>query len=154
MVADLMRQFVNEPWVADLDFSRMERVNAKFTVRGLPKRRGDVIWQIPTRSGSFLYLLTLLEFQSKTDRMMIVRIIVYICLLWLQLAHEKRISKDGHLPPVFPVVIYNGDPPWLKPVCLRDLIGLPEGSPLWNFQPSGRFFLIDEGRYSPEELKQ
>ena len=153
MVADLVRQFVNEPWVADLDFTQMERVNAKFTVRNLPKRRGDVIWRIPTQSGSFLYLLTLLEFQSRTDRWMIVRIIVYSCLLWLQLLHEKKISADGLLPPVFPVVIYNGDPPWLTPVSLRNLINLPEGSPLWNFQPSGRFYLIDESHYSPEYLQ-
>lgn len=154
MVADLVRQFVNEPWVEDLDFTQMERVNAKFTVQNLPKRRGDIIWKIPTKSGTFIYLLMLLEFQSKTDRLMILRTIIYSCLLWLQLVHEKKISSDGLLPPVFPVVVYNGDPPWLTPVDLHDLIGLPENSSLWNFQPSGRFYLVDESQYPHEDLQQ
>ncbi|MBF0462060.1 MAG: Rpn family recombination-promoting nuclease/putative transposase [Magnetococcales bacterium] len=154
LVADLMRHFVHEPWVADLDFARMKRVNAKFHVRGIRKREGDLIWRIPTRSKTPLYLLTLLEFQSRSDRWMVVRIVVYICLLWLQLVHEKQIPRRGKLPPVFPVVIYNGDPPWLVPVRLHDLIGLPDDSPLWDFQPDGRFFLLDEGRFSPEELDQ
>ncbi|MEO5334534.1 MAG: Rpn family recombination-promoting nuclease/putative transposase, partial [Magnetococcus sp. YQC-5] len=93
LVADMMRHFVKEPWVADLDFDHMKRVNAKFHVRGLRRREGDLIWRIPTRSKTPIYLLTLLEFQSKSERWMVIRIVVYICLLWLQLLHEKRIPR-------------------------------------------------------------
>lgn len=85
---------------------------------------------------------------------MVLRIVAYTNLLWLQLIHEKKLSPKGLLPPIFPAVIYNGKPPWLAPVRLRDLIGLPEGSPLWPFQPDGQFFLIDQGRISPELLQQ
>ncbi|MBF0099236.1 MAG: Rpn family recombination-promoting nuclease/putative transposase, partial [Magnetococcales bacterium] len=61
MVADLLVHFVDEPWVKELDFARMQRVNAKFHNRLLPKREGDVIWQIPMHSGGELYLLAVLE---------------------------------------------------------------------------------------------
>jgi len=40
----------------------------------------------------------------------------------------------------------------LAPVRMRDLIGLPDHSPLWNFQPDGQFFLIDQARFPPEWL--
>ena len=153
-MADLLKQFVTEPWVNDLDFSRMKPVKTKFQVPGLPKRESDVIWQIPLQSGGNLYLLVLLEFQSKVDRWMILRVIVYICMLWLQLLAEKRVPSQGPLPPVMPVLLYNGETPWLMPVRLRDLIDLPDNSPLWKFQPDGQFFLIDEGRYSREDLDQ
>ena len=143
MVADLLTHFVNEPWVKDLDFTRMQRVNTKFHIRFLPKREGDVVWQIPTRSGGVFYLLVMLEFQSTVNWMMAVRMVAYANLLWLQLIHEKKLSPHGPLPAIFPAVIYNGEHPWLAPVRLRDLIGLPEGSPLWKFQPDGQFFLID-----------
>ncbi len=33
MVAQLLREFVAEPWVADLDLDAMQRVNAKFHAR-------------------------------------------------------------------------------------------------------------------------
>ncbi|MBF0602507.1 MAG: hypothetical protein HQL07_02295, partial [Nitrospirae bacterium] len=36
MMADLIRQFVNEPWVADLDLDHMEAIKSKFHVPGLP----------------------------------------------------------------------------------------------------------------------
>ena len=154
MVADLLVHFVNESWVKDLDFTRMQRVNTKFHLRFLQKREGDVVWQIPTRSGGMVFLLVMLEFQSTINRMMAVRIMAYANLLWLQLVHEKKLLPDGLLPPIFPAVIYNGEQPWLAPVRLRDLIGLPESSPLWKFQPDGQFFLIDQGRFPPDLLEQ
>ncbi|MEO5328196.1 MAG: Rpn family recombination-promoting nuclease/putative transposase, partial [Magnetococcus sp. THC-1_WYH] len=123
MMADLVRQFVSEPWVADLDLDRMEPVKSKFHVPGLPKRESDVIWRIPLRSGADVYLLFMLEFQSEPDRWMILRVLVYMCLLWLQLIHEKKIPSSGPLPPLFPVVLHNGDSPWLTPVRVKDLIG-------------------------------
>ncbi len=61
---------------------------------------------------------------------------------------------DGRLPPILPVVHYNGDPRWQAPVDLSDLIGLPEGSALWQWQPAMRFQLIHEGAFSPGDLKQ
>ncbi|MBF0108539.1 MAG: Rpn family recombination-promoting nuclease/putative transposase [Magnetococcales bacterium] len=153
MMSDLVRQFVNEPWVTDLDLEHMEQVKSKFHVPGLPKRESDVIWRIPLRSGSDVYLLVLLEFQSEPDRWMVLRVMVYMCLLWLQLLHEKKIPTGGPLPPLFPVVLHNGDRPWLTPVRLSDLIGLPQGSPLWSYQPDGKFLLIDEGRYPKQDLE-
>ncbi len=153
MMADLVRQFVNEPWVSDLDLDHMEPVKSKFHVPGLPKRESDVIWRIPLRPGSDVYLLVLLEFQSESDRWMVLRVMVYMCLLWLQLLHEKKISTEGPLPPLFSVVLHNGDRPWLTPVRLSDLIGLPKGSPLWTYQLDGQFLLIDEGRYPKQDLE-
>ncbi len=60
---------------------------------------------------------------------------------------------DGRLPPILPVVLYNGDPRWRAPVDLADLIGLPEASPMWRWQPEMRYHLIDEGAFSPSELE-
>ncbi|MBF0142050.1 MAG: Rpn family recombination-promoting nuclease/putative transposase [Magnetococcales bacterium] len=56
MMADLLREFVAEPWVADFDLDRMEPVKTKFHIPGLPKRTGDIIWRASTRAGSDIYL--------------------------------------------------------------------------------------------------
>jgi len=47
LLEDLLRNFVEEPWVADLDFTRMERINTKFYSDALERRDGDIILRIP-----------------------------------------------------------------------------------------------------------
>ncbi|MBF0144443.1 MAG: Rpn family recombination-promoting nuclease/putative transposase [Magnetococcales bacterium] len=64
MMADLLREFVSEAWIEDFELHRLEPVKTKFQLPGLPKRTSDIIWRVPTRSGSEVYLLVLLEFQS------------------------------------------------------------------------------------------
>ena len=68
LVETLVREFVPEAMAANLDFSRMERVNAKTHGEaldgGIHRREGDVIWRLPTHGGLDLYLYLLLEFQS------------------------------------------------------------------------------------------
>jgi len=97
--------------------------------------------------------MLLLEFQSTPDPWMALRMLVYTGLLWQHLVREQRLLPGGRLPPIVPIVLYNGDPRWRAPVGLRGLIGLPEGSPLWRFQPALRYHLIDEGAFGPGELE-
>lgn len=152
MVAQLLREFVAEPWLDDLDLDGMERLNAKFHADTGERREGDIIWRIPLRSGGDAYLMLLLEFQSSTDRWMALRALVYAGLLWQHLVNEKGLPPDGRLPPVLPVVLYNGEPRWAMPLTLRELIGLPENSPLWRWQPEMRYHIVDEGAFSEADL--
>jgi hypothetical protein len=152
MVAQLLRDFLAEPWLDDLDLDRMERLNAKFHAETGERREGDMIWRIPRRGGGDTYLMLLLEFQSTPDRWMALRALVYVGLLWQHLVREKQLPPDGRLPPVMPVVVYNGDPRWAMPLALRELVGLPENTPLWRYQPEMRYHLVDEGAFSDDDL--
>ncbi len=151
MVEDLLRGFVAEPWLNELDLAGMERINAKFHAEGGIRREGDIVWRIPMHGGGDAYLALLLEFQSRPERHMALRMMVYAGLLWQQLIHEGRIAADGLLPPIMPIVIYNGDARWTMPLSLRPLIGLPPESPFWPLQPELRYHLIDEGTAEPAE---
>lgn len=152
MVAELLQEFVGEPWVGLLDLTRMERINAKLHADIGVRRDGDVIWRIPMQDGQDAYLVVLIEFQSRSDRFMALRTLVYVALLWQQLLREKRIPETGLLPPVFPVTVYNGDARWSAPLRLAELIGLAPGSPLWRWQPDSSYLVIDEGAYDPADL--
>ena len=152
MVSQLLRDFLAEPWLDDLDLDRMERLNAKFHAETGERREGDMIWRIPRRGGGDTYLMLLLEFQSTPDRWMALRALVYVGLLWQHLVREKHLPPDGRLPPVLPVVVYNGDPRWAMPLALRELVGLPEDTPLWRYQPQMRYHLVDEGAFSEDDL--
>lgn len=151
VVAQLLRGFVDID-LADFDLDGMKRLNAKFHAKTGQRREGDMIWRIPRAAGDDAYLMLLLEFQSSSDEYMAVRVLTYAGLLWQQLVSEGRPVAPGKLPPILPVVVYNGDTRWGASLVLRTLIGLPEASPLWQWQPDMRYHLIDAGGFSAAEL--
>ena len=153
MVADFLSGFVAEPWVSDLDLSTLERINAKFHADGLERRDGDVIWKVLRKDGGDAYLYLAIEFQSFVDPWMALRVAVYVLLLYLHLIREDKLQPDGLLPPVYPVVIYNGERRWTAKTDLRELIGRgPDGRP-WPWRPRFRYHVLDEQRHDPDRLQ-
>lgn len=152
MVAQLLREFVTEPWAAELDLDAMERVNGKLLGRKGIRRETDVIWRIPWRAGGDAYVLLMLEFQSTADPWMALRVLVYAGMLWQDVVKQKRLLPNGKLPPVFPLVLYNGARRWRAALSLHGLIGLPPGSRLWMWQPRMRYHLLAERDYGDNDL--
>jgi len=46
MVADLLRGFVHEDWVKDLDFVTLERVGDGYVTDDLRERLDDIVWRV------------------------------------------------------------------------------------------------------------
>ena len=150
MVEDLLRGFVHEPWVQGLDFSTLERVNGTYVTDDLLDRADDIIWRV--RWGhEWLYVYLLLEFQSSIDRFMAVRILAYVGLLYQDLIRSGQWTAGRLLPPVLPVVLYNGRPPWNAAEEVADLI-LPVPGGLERYRPQMRYFLLDEGRLRAQDM--
>ena len=151
MVKDLLRGFAARGWSDVLDFSTLEKLPAEYVSDDFRQRHGDAVWRLRFHDETWLYLLVMLEFQSTTDPFMAVRILVYTGLLYQDLIRRGALGDDGRLPPVLPVVLYNGRPRWTAPVEVGDLIA-PAGEALARFQPSQRYFLLDEGRCGEDDL--
>jgi hypothetical protein len=154
MVEGLMREFVPRALVAGLDFSGLQRVNPKFHSgrRSARRREGDVIWRLPTREGSDIYLYLLIEFQSESDWWMAVRTQVYQGLLWQQVIDEQKLKAGARLPPLLLLVLYNGERRWKAATAIRELIALSPDSALWPWQPQVRYYLLDMGAFPKDEL--
>ena len=151
MVRDLLLGFVPEPWVAELDLDSLERVNGNYVSDDLRNRSDDVVWRVRWRD-HWLYVYLLLEFQSTDERYMAVRLLTYIGLLWQDLIRAGELDEGGLLPPICPIVLYNGEPCWRSPVSLAALYPpLPEGLGRWL--PALEYLLIDEGRYDDATLR-
>ena len=58
----------------------------------LRERQGDMIWRLPRRDGSELYLILMLEHQSTNDAHMALRLLTYRGLLYELLLRHKRIK--------------------------------------------------------------
>ena len=150
MVRDLLRGFVREDWVAQLDFSTLEKISGSYVTDDVRDREDDMIWRI--RWGAeWLYLYILLEFQATIDHFMAVRIGGYVYLLYQDLIKSGAVKNGEKLPPIFPLVLYNGRTPWTAATEVGDLIApVPFGFD--RFRPQMQYLLIEEVRYADAEL--
>ncbi len=143
MVRDLLVGFVNEPWVADIDFATLERVSGSYVTDDLRDREDDIIWRVKI-NGKQVVLYILLEFQSSVDKFMAVRIMGYLALLYQDLINTNKLTEQDTLPSVFPIVLYNGLAKWWAKRDMIDLIDVLPGG-LVAYSPQMRYFLLEMG---------
>lgn len=156
MVEDLLRGFVPEDWVGGLDFTTLERVNTSTVSDDLRERHNDIIWRVrwcaPDAPGDprWLYVYLMLEFQSRVDPWMAVRVLTYVGLLYQDLIRQGMVQTGSRLPPVVPILLYNGDTPWDAAADLDLLLEPVPG--LERYRPRMHYLLLDERRYDEAAL--
>ncbi len=65
MVADLIRGFVREAWVDDLDFDTLERKNGSYVSDDLREREDDIIWRLKWKGEErWMFVYFLIEFKG------------------------------------------------------------------------------------------
>jgi hypothetical protein len=115
MVEGLLRDFVQEDWLALIDFSTLEKQGGSYVTDDPREREDDIIWRVRV-AGEWLYVYLLIEFQSQVDPWMAVRVMVYTGLLYQDLIKSGAVAAGQHLPPVFPLTV------WFARVLLRRLL--------------------------------
>jgi len=109
-----------------LDLGSLERVSASYVSDDIRDRHDDIVWRVKWGE-EWLYVYILIEFQSTIDRYMPLRVLVYVGLLYQDLIREKKVGLSGKLPPVLPIVLYNGRQRWDGSVEMLDLIAAVPG---------------------------
>ncbi|WP_069383088.1 Rpn family recombination-promoting nuclease/putative transposase [Halomonas caseinilytica] len=143
VVRDLLTGFVKEEWIDRLDLDSLEKVSSTFVTDDLRDREGDVIWRV--RFGDeWVYVYLLIEFQSTVDPFMALRIMTYVGLLYQELVKQKKLTQDGKLPPVLPIVLYNGEKRWNAALNVAELVQPVPGG-LEHYRPDLPYLLLDEG---------
>lgn len=152
MVADLLSGFVKERWVQDLDLSTLDKVSGGYVSDDLRDRESDVVWRVKLRRGGWIYVYLLLEFQSTVDAYMSLRVMTYLGLLYQDIVRQGWLTPSGRLPPVLPIVLYNGYRRWHAALDVAELVeDVPGG--LERYRPSLRYCLLDEMRLARSELE-
>ncbi len=165
MPRDLLAGFVPRAWVGNLDLSTLQPWPGDLVSDGLRERHADRVWRVRRRDRPGFVLVTV-EFQSRVDRTMAVRVLEYSTLLYQELLRNKELRratragsddrdrkgrrrrvKPDPLPPVLPIVLYHGTARWW---AKEDVAGLcvPPGEDLASYQPAQRYFLLDVGAYT------
>ena len=150
IMADLLQGFVTAAWVQAVDLATLERVYSSHVSDDLRDREDDIIWRVRWQDG-WLYIYLLVEFQCTVYRYMAVRLMTYEGLLYEGLIRSQQLMPGGLLPPVVPIVLYNGRDRWTAPQDIAALIATSPGG-LAIPRPSRPYWVIDVGRYTESEL--
>ena len=121
LVRDLIMGFVQDEWLHSLDYSTLEIVPGSYITEDFRSRASDIVWRLKV-GGEWVYLYLLIEFQSTVDKYMALRMMVYQGLLYQDLIKHGRVLSDGRLPPILPIVLYNGSQRWTAATDVSDLI--------------------------------
>ena len=116
----LVESFVEESWVATLDFTRATLLDKSFVSAEYAHAEADLLWQVPLQGRTeAVYFYLLLEFQSTVPRLMALRVGQY--LLNAKSDLQRLHNHATVLPQIFPLVLYNGKEKWTAPVKLSAL---------------------------------
>ena len=133
--ADLLRLAV-PGLAAELDLDAAEEVSAAHVgarAAGFEQRFGDMTWRVPFKAGSLKdgtrpYVLVLLEFQSTVDRNMAQRMRNYGAMLRERLVADGTAEREGGLPWLLPLVLYNGSERWTAAGAGTERAALPSAA--------------------------
>ena len=150
LVRDLILGFVPDEWLHSLDYTTLEKVPGSYISEDFRSRADDIVWRVRV-GGEWVYLYLLIEFQSSVDKYMALRMMVYQGLLYQDLIKRGEVLADGRLPPVLPIVLYNGRARWSAVTDVFELIP-PVPGLVEQFKPRLKYLLIDESAYTDSEL--
>lgn len=154
-VEQLIDGFAPDEIAALMDFSTLKNHSGNYITPLFEEKFEDVVWSVEaTWQGTTqrVYLYILLEFQSKVDQRMPLRMMHYVACFYDHLFKTRATTPQKGLPPVFPIVLYNGTHRWS---AKQDIYAMVQPEPpqfLLPYQPHLRYYLIDEGLYSDEDL--
>lgn len=146
----LLRYFLKAPWVELIDEQQLDRIDKSFIKSDHARLEADVVYTCRMKDQDVI-IYVLLEMQSTVDFQMPWRLLQYMVEIWRTVmkntdAGEKR-TRDHRLPPIIPVVVYNGDGGWTASRSFRAYQNCNEwfGESVVDF----RYYLVDVKRWTP-----
>ncbi|WGU95030.1 Rpn family recombination-promoting nuclease/putative transposase [Paenibacillus dendritiformis] len=153
LFVELLRSFVQKEWVKRIDETNVQEIPHSFVLQDFKRKEADLVYRVKLNGQDVVFYL-LLEMQSTVDFLMPYRLLLYQVEIWRYLMKDQEKTKGKpkafRLPPIVPIVLYNGKRRWTASRQFRQLLANETmfGSELLNFE----YVLIDVARYTEEEL--
>jgi predicted transposase/invertase (TIGR01784 family) len=130
------------------DWSTLRLLPGSYTDEQLRGSESDLLYTVQL-DGHPVDLYCLFEHQSTPDDWMAFRLLRYIVRIWEQF--RKNNPKAKKLPPILPVVLFQGGARWKASSFMSELIDPPDE--LAAYQPEFRHLLVDLGNYDLATLR-
>ncbi|KGK41299.1 transposase [Nitrincola sp. A-D6] len=154
-VQQLIEGFIPSEIASMMDFTSLELHSGNYITPLFENKYEDVVWSANvTWEGVTqpVYLYILLEFQSSNDFTMPIRLMHYVACFYDHLIKNKQVRPSEGLPPILPIVLYNGSKDWSAKEDIFEMISPEPPEFLKAHQPHLRYYLVNEKRYTEEEL--
>lgn len=140
--ADALRGILPTALAAAIDWESLELLPGSFVDAQLDSRHTDLLYRAQLH-GEPALLHLIFEHQGRADPLMPLRTIEYVAQGWRALLKDAPGLK--RLPPILPVVLYNGARPWTAPRSLAGMYALDADrlALLRPWLPDAGFILLD-----------
>ena len=155
ILRELVDGYLDSDWKNRLDYSKSQLIDKSYVSKDLEKEESDIVYKIPIIGlDKEVFLYVLIEHQSTVDFAMPLRLFLYTAKVWGDIYKNTdqniRKQKGFRLPPVIPIVLYNGENNWTCVRCLWDLV--EQAQLFGDFVPNLRYYLVDIPRLDKTKL--
>ena len=156
IVIELLRHFVGEEWVRQLDEHMLTRVGRSFVPAAFYSQEEDWLYRVRLKDAEAFIYLRIVP-QSNADGRLPFRLLHAMTGIWQEVVRPDDSEGGGdsfRLPAIVPIVLYNGWRPWMVSLSFRGIVRGQEwfanGQGLLDFE----YRMIDVNRCSKRELLQ
>ena len=150
-----LKDFVNKPWVKNINIEDLKLMPSKYIGLRESTRESDIVYEI-NHNELKMYVFVLLEHQGKVNFLMVFRMLEYMTKIWRSRIKEagKKLSerKEYKLPPIVPIVFYDGIENWTAETEFQKKIEKYEM--FKNNIPKFEYELINLNKISIEKLEK
>ncbi len=133
---------------ARLDWDTLRLQPGKYTDETLRGSESDLLYTVQIdQSPALLYCL--FEHQSIPDTWLPMRLLRYILGIWQQIRNQNPGCTE--LPPVLPLVLYQGGATWKADLSLSGFVDCTDG--LKQYQPTLEYLLVDLSNTNTDDLQ-
>lgn len=120
---DLFKNFINKEFTKDLKADDLTLVNKSFISSDYEETESDIVYKAKICDSEAIFYI-LLEFQSRVDYRMPLRLLFYMVEILREFSKNENHDKDDRnikIPAVIPIVLYNGKQVWDVPSEFRKM---------------------------------
>jgi len=152
------RHFLQQHLPHDLlehaDWDSMYLENASYLDEEMRKHFSDLVFSLRMGEEEFsaakVYLL--FEHKSSPESLVGLQVLRYMALQWKEMYDQGQIA-GGRLPPIIPIVIYQGRASWKARASFQDLVEMPSDS-FKAFVPDFSFAFFNIGELDERRIQQ
>jgi hypothetical protein len=159
LFTQFLQDFIHIDVLKDITPDDIEDVKERYIPLFQEGRDSDTVKRINLKGHPPLFVIAIVEHESKVNYRASFKMLQYICLVLD--AYEKEINhetpgaslhKDFQYPPVLPVIFYDGPGEWTAERNFLNRTALHEV--FEKYIPTFEYELVDLNRYSPGDIAE
>ncbi|WP_322006698.1 Rpn family recombination-promoting nuclease/putative transposase [Clostridium butyricum] len=150
---EFLRSFTKKEWANLIKEEDLILVDKSYILSDFEEEESDILYKVKIDDKEVIFYV-LLEFQSKVDFQIPMRLLFYMTEVWRDILKNTdkntRKRKSFKLPAIIPIVLYNGKNKWTAKMNFKEILSGYElfEDNILDFN----YMLFDINRYDDDEL--